>query len=102
MQCAPNGDGECPRNAHRRVLLKPCNGIAYFWREYPIDGSAVITKPTQRRLHGAHISGLLNYFLVTLEVVRPSPLVARRKVRGVESLPLMEKSPFVSLRQRID
>src|SRR4029077_8073873 len=94
--------GERSRNAHRITLLQPRNSIAYRWGKYTVDGTAVIPQPTQRRLHGAHISGLHNELFVGLEGVTPSALVAGRKIGGVQSFSLMGKPPLVALCQRID
>src|SRR6266481_1696005 len=99
MQCAPYGDGGGTGAPHEIIFLKPCNGIAYVWGKYTIDGTAVITQPAQLRLHGTDISRLHNELFAGLEVVTPSPLVAWRKIGGVQTLPLMNKSPLVTLCQ---
>src|SRR5262245_4085110 len=102
MQRAPDRYSKCPGNAHRIILLQPRNRIAYFRRKHTVDGPAVITQTTQRRLHGPHISGLCDELLAILEVVTPSPLIAWRKVGGVQMGALMYKSQFASLSQRIE
>jgi len=84
------------------ILLEPSNGLAYVWCKYTIDGTAVITQSAQLRLHGTHISRLHNELFVGLEIVTPSPFVAWRKIGGVYSFALMNKSPLVALCQRID
>src|ERR1700751_1482267 len=79
MQCT--SDRHCERTSytHRIILLKPCNGLAYFRRKYTINWSAVITQATQRCLHGADIRGLCDELLPALKVVTPSPVIAWRK-----------------------
>src|SRR5580704_12734750 len=94
--------GECPCDAHGITLLQPRDGFSHLRSEYAVNGAAVITQPTQRRLHGADISGLHNKLLVGLEVLTPQPLVAGGKVGVVQSFSLMGKPPLVALCQRID
>src|SRR6267378_5665037 len=92
--------GECPCDAHGIILLEPRDGFSHLRSEYSVNGAAVITQPSQRRLHRAHISGLQDYLFVSLEVIAPSPLVAWRKVGGVQSFSLMGNPPVVALCQR--
>jgi hypothetical protein len=60
MQCASDGIRERSSNAHGIIFLEACNGVAYFWSKYAVDGAAIIAQSVQRRLHRTHISGLQN------------------------------------------
>src|SRR5206468_10854810 len=89
--------GKGPRAAHRIIFLQPRDGVAYLGSKYAVNGTAILAQPAQPGLHRAYASPFQNELFVGLEVVNPSPLIARRKVSRVYILPLMEQTVLVSL-----
>src|SRR6266487_5678599 len=55
MKRAPHRIVEHPGDVHGIVLLQPRDGVAYCWGKHAVDRPAIITQPSQRRLHGADV-----------------------------------------------
>src|SRR6266513_6190860 len=84
------------------ILLKTRNCGTNLWRKDAVNRTAIIAEPAQCGLHFADITRLHNQLLRSLKIIIKTPTISWCEVGGGHRTPLMQQSPFVSLRQRID